>query len=119
MTLMMGYGMMYKQGDILLIPVPFTDLSTKKQRPVLVISNDYFNSTSQDFLVSAITSHLRNIDYSIIITSDDLKEGELKITSAVKADKIYTLSQNIVKKKFGHVNKKILIEVVDKVKELL
>ena len=28
------------QGDIVLIPVPFTDLSSQKRRPVIVISND-------------------------------------------------------------------------------
>ena len=30
---------MFKQGDILLIPIPYTDLTTNKQRPVLVLSN--------------------------------------------------------------------------------
>ena len=31
---------MPKQGDIVLIPVPFTDLTSQKRRPVIVISND-------------------------------------------------------------------------------
>ena len=34
---------MPEQGDILLIPIPFTDLSSQKRRPVIVISNDAYN----------------------------------------------------------------------------
>lgn len=33
---------MPKQGDIVLIPVPFTDLSSTKRRPVIVVSNDNY-----------------------------------------------------------------------------
>ena len=50
--------MMYKQGDILLIPFPFTDLSSTKQRPVLVLSNTKYNESNQDIVVAAITSNL-------------------------------------------------------------
>jgi mRNA interferase MazF len=34
---------MPEQGDILLVPIPFTDLSSQKRRPVIVISNDAYN----------------------------------------------------------------------------
>lgn len=34
---------MYKQRDIVLIPTPFTDLSSNKKRPVIIISNDSKN----------------------------------------------------------------------------
>ena len=46
----------YKQGDIVLIPFPFTDLSRAKKRPALVVSADWYNTSRQDFVLAAITS---------------------------------------------------------------
>lgn len=45
-----------KQRDIVLVPLPFTDLTSVKRRPVLVLSNDSHNRRGQDVVVSAITS---------------------------------------------------------------
>ena len=39
------------QGDIVLIPIPFTDLSTQKRRPVIVISNDNYNRNAEEVVV--------------------------------------------------------------------
>lgn len=110
---------MYKQGDILPIPIPYIDLTTTKQRPVLVLSNDMYNQNTEDIIVVAITSQLKDIDYSVVIHTEDLSEGELRKTSAIRVDKLYTLSKQIVKKKFGHVHKNILDDVIMKINELL
>ena len=45
------------QGDIVLIPIPFTDLSSQKRRPVIVISNDGYNQATPDIVVVAMTSN--------------------------------------------------------------
>ena len=45
-------------GEVVLIPFPFTDFSTLKQRPCIVISSTVFNRAHQDVIVAAITSHL-------------------------------------------------------------
>jgi len=108
---MIRYGIMYKQGDILLIPIPFTNLVSNKKRPVLVLSNDMYNSTKEDMVVVAITSNLREKDYTILISNNDLIEGTLKIDSHIRADKIYSLSQKIAIKKFGRVKDEIITKV--------
>lgn len=89
---------MYKQGDIVLIPVPFSNLKQQKQRPVLIISNDSYNEVMEDIVVLAITSKIRDLLYSIVIDSKDLTEGELKKTSEIRADKVYTLSKILSEK---------------------
>ena len=39
---------MPEPGDIVLIPVPFSDLSSTKRRPVIVISNRAYHQTTAD-----------------------------------------------------------------------
>ena len=70
-------GTMAKQGDILLIPVPFNDLSSQKRRPVIVISNNAYNRKTGDIVVVAMTSNPATVDFSFAITSSDLKKGIL------------------------------------------
>ncbi|WP_239587168.1 type II toxin-antitoxin system PemK/MazF family toxin [Bacillus ectoiniformans] len=111
--------MMYSQGDILLLPILYTNLTTNKQWPVLVLSNNTYNQNADDIIVAAITSKLSELDFSIIIHTENLTAGKLKKTSAIRADKLYTLSKHIVKKKFGQVHKEISDEVIVKVNELL
>ena len=110
---------MYNQGDILLIPIPFTDLSSSKRRPVLVISNFAYNEKTEDIIVVAVTSNLEKKEYSIILKSDYMSEGYLKVDSCIRADKIYTLSKAIVIKKFGTVKKEIIDKIREKIEKVL
>lgn len=95
--------MMRRQRDIVLIPVPFTDSTSQKRRPVLVISNDRYNRTMQDIVVMAITSNPAQRDYATPLQGRDMEEGILPRASFVRIDKIYTLSQAIVVKQYGRI----------------
>jgi mRNA interferase MazF len=106
---------MSEQGDILLIPVPFTDLSSRKQRPVIVVSNDVYNHRTGDIVVVAMTSNPARVDYSFTLTSSDLEHGELNRPGTVRVDKIYTLSQSIILRTFGRVDSKVL----DRIRHIL
>lgn len=102
---------MPEQGDILLVPIPFTDLSSQKRRPVIVISNNIYNQKTTDLIVVAMTSNPVEADYSFTITSDDLEKGTLNHPGKVRVDKIYTISKSIIVKLFGRVNEKALERV--------
>lgn len=61
---------MYEQGDILLVPIPYSDMTSMKKRPVLVLSNDLYNKQTEDIIVAAITSNIRGIDFEILIDNE-------------------------------------------------
>jgi mRNA interferase MazF len=45
----------------------------------LIISNNKYNEVTEDIVVVAITSQLKDLDYSIVIEEKDLFEGKLTI----------------------------------------
>ena len=110
---------MPEQRDILLVPIPFTDLSSQKRRPVIVISNNSYNQKTADLVVVAMTSNPVEANYSFTITSDDLEKGTLNHPGKVRVDKIYTLAQSIVVKTFGRVNEKTMKRIREELQALV
>jgi mRNA interferase MazF len=109
---------MPEQGDILLVPIPFTDLSSQKRRPVIVVSNNAYNQKTTDLIVVAMTSNPVEAEYSFSITSDDLEKGTLNHPGKVRVDKIYTISKSIVIKTFGRVNGKVMERIRSELQSL-
>lgn len=110
----MTSGIQYNQGEIILVPFPFTNLSTIKQRPVLVLSRNDSNKINNDIVTCGITSNLSEKNFAVLISQKDLDLGSLPKISNIKVDKLFTLEKSIVRKKIGRVNAKTL----QKVKEL-
>lgn len=115
----MKYGTPPRQKDLILIPIPFTDLTSKKRRPVIVLSNDDYNSKTQDILVVGVTSLIQGREYAVPLKKGDMEDGELLRDSEIRADKIYSLSQEIVVRRFGRIKEEVFIEVVEKINDLI
>tara|TARA_Y100000310_G_scaffold328062_1_gene395483 strand:- start:26859 stop:27194 length:336 start_codon:yes stop_codon:yes gene_type:complete len=103
--------MTYEQGEIVIVPFPFSDLSNIKNRPVLVISKNQDNDSVEDIITCGITSHLKNTKYSLFIDNNDLEEGEIPSKSRIKIDKLFTIKKNIIQKKVAKINKETLKKV--------
>ena len=106
---------MLEQGHIVLIPIPFTDLTSSKRRPVIVVSNDHYHCAGQDMVVVAMTSNPAPVEYGFRIESADLDQGTLNHPGTVRVDKIYTLSQGLAVKTFGRVQ----VAILEKIRSLL
>jgi mRNA interferase MazF len=83
-----------------------TDLSSRKPRPVIVISNDAYNRSAADVVMVAMTSNPAPSPYSFVIDEADLAQGTLNRPGTVRADKIYTLEKSLIVKTFGRVRAK-------------
>lgn len=110
---------MPEQADIVLIPFPFSDLQSTKTRPVLVVSCDEYNRGSIDFLGMAITSNLTVRAHGLLLRQKDLQDGNLKVDSMVRADKIYSLNRDLIRRKFGSVSTRFLARVLQGLDKVL
>lgn len=104
---------MPEQRTICLIPIPFSDFSSVKKRPVLIISNDVYCSENEDILVMALTSNLSDKKYSLMVMKDDMESGELLHDSLIRADKIYSIKKSFIIKSFGKLNQKKFDESIN------
>lgn len=93
-----------KQRDIVLVSFPFSDLSTSKRRPAIIISNRTYNMRNDDVICCAITSNPRNYAGCVPITNADLDEGYLNYESQIKPTKIFTLNKNLIIKSLARLN---------------
>ncbi|MEI2760598.1 MAG: type II toxin-antitoxin system PemK/MazF family toxin [Bacteroidia bacterium] len=107
-------AMEYNQGDIILLPYPYTDLSITKQRPAVIISKDSINK--QNYIVAKITSVIRGDKFSFAIAPTDI-DRELKYESEVRTNEVFTVSPTIIIKKFASFKKEPLKRLTECVKD--
>ena len=67
--------MEFKQGEIVLLPFPYDDLSRAKTRPALIISSNEFNRISRTVIVVEITSNLKSgfKELNVLIEDKDVR----------------------------------------------
>ncbi len=111
--------MMYKQREIVLVPFPFSDLTEIKRRPVLIISNNKFNSSNEDIIVCSITSTAYIDLHSIPIDNLSLEYGILPEPSVIKTHKIFTISKSRIIKKFSILNPDTFSLVISSISTLI
>ncbi|MCK4664132.1 MAG: type II toxin-antitoxin system PemK/MazF family toxin [Bacteroidales bacterium] len=104
----------YNQGDIVLLPYPYTDLSNTKQRPVVIISKDTINK--HNFIVAKITSVIRNDQFSFPIKPTDI-DTKLRHRSEVRTNEVFTVHKSLTTKKFTSFKKVALKQLIYKIKD--
>ena len=105
----------FVKGDVVVLPFPFSDLSSTKKRPALVVSAFEGN----DLLLCQITSQIKPDSYSINLHSTDFKIGNLNLTSFIRSNKLFTADKSLIQYKIGSLKDKKLKEVIDVVCKII
>ena len=106
----------FVKGDIVVFPFPFSDLSDSKKRPALVLSS----LEGEDLILCLITSsQIRKDKYSLPIDNFDFLNGKLTLSSLIRANRLFTASQSIIKYKIGSIKNSKLNQVLSFVCDII
>ncbi|MGD1807212.1 type II toxin-antitoxin system PemK/MazF family toxin [Dapis sp. BLCC M126] len=90
----------YKFGDVILVPFPFTNQTTSKKRPAVVVSSDIYNSQYTDLIIMAITSQNKVISRVGEVIVTEWSNAGLVKPSIIKPV-IATIEKVLVIRKLG------------------
>ncbi len=93
---------MFKSGDVILATIQFTDTFKVKERPAVVLFEEFNN-----IIVAGVTS---NLDMKGIKLTK--KDGAIK-DSVIKLNYIFTISKNMIGKTLFHLSSDKKKEVYD------
>lgn len=101
---------MFKFGTVVLVPFPFTDLTSTKVRPALIVSKT--NPVTKDIILAFITSRTReqNLKGRLLLetTHKHFEKTGLKIDSLVRFDKLATLHKKLILGELGIIHRDLL-----------
>lgn len=91
--------MTFEPFDVVVLPFPFTDKSTTKSRPALIISSADFNDRHDQYLLAMITS-ARHSEWPSDVRLQDWRAAGLSVACRVRL-KLFTLDKAVVLRGVG------------------
>lgn len=90
----------YSFGDVVLVPLPFTDQSGSKKRPAVVISTDRYQRECPDLILMPITSQNPGSTRFGDAPVSDIQAAGMLMPGVVKPV-IFTIEARLVQKSLG------------------
>jgi mRNA interferase MazF len=108
----------FEAFDVVVVPFPFTDRTTTKRRPALVLSDaGAFNTQVGQSVLAMITS-ARNSDWPLDVEIDNLDSAGLPSASVVRM-KLFTLDDQLVIRRAGSLAENDRRQVADALRRLM
>lgn len=94
--------MTFSAFDVVVVPFPFTDKTTTKRRPALILSDARAFNLQVGQAVMAMITSAKNSDWPLDIEIQDLDAAGLPAPSIIRM-KLFTLDENLIVRKAGHL----------------
>ena len=101
----------FVKGDIVVVPFPFSDLSTSKKRPAYVAADLH----GDDLILVQVTSKKIKDEYAIEVEDIDFEEGKLNQSSNIRPNRVFTADEKIILYKVGHLKCDKINIITDKI----
>lgn len=101
--------------QVILLPFPFSDLSTSKLRPALLLAS----AGRGDWVLCQITSNPYADPLAVTLDDHDFAEGGLQRTSYARASKLFTASEALFQRVAGELKPDRHTQVVGVIVDML
>ena len=91
-------------GEVVVLPLPQTDLSAGKRRPALVVAA----LPGNDVILGQITSQARADGFEVVLHANDFVQGRLQMDSFIRSHRLFTVDHTKILYSAGRVSAKKL-----------
>ena len=104
----------FVKGDVVVLPFPYTDFSSVKKRPAVVIAT----LKGQNVILAQITTNQRNDEDLVSLAKKDFASGSLSSDSFIMASLIFTADSSKIEYKIGKIKQEKIKEIQNKLVEV-
>ena len=102
--------MAFLKGEVLLVSYPYTDLTTVKARPAVVVSSARYHGEKPDLILAALTTNVAAATGSLDYELQDWAAAGLRFATAFKPV-VATLEPGLVVHRIGSLTPRDLTEI--------
>ncbi len=108
MTAMMSQSLSYKQGDVVLVLFPNSDLITAKIRPAVVVQADNLQTGLDQIIIAMVTIQMWRSEHpsrvTILLDTPEGKQSGLISDSVVMTDNLATVTLSSISRRIGSIS---------------
>ena len=105
----------YKSGDVILLPFPFSDLSSSKKRPAGVLAT----IPHRKELILVMLTSTKNVDHLVDYQINNTQKAGLREVTYARTSRLITVKDRLVIRKLGELDNEDFGTILSKIKTLI